>query len=328
MKTHTVTRCELPGSVAEMNDRRLWKQRAQNPAYRNLRAFSATFLSVFFVLQCTASSACAGTLTIIGIPKLKIVLTATGVSVSGSYAIVNRGNEIATEVLPELTLGGWIYQGDPRRLEPNQQTSWEVRGEIPFEELTCERSNDCGGLNLPQRGNFPFRVRRLYKDLNGAPFSSLEIGFAPLGAPPIVSRNTNVKVTGHYEEHGEGTTLFIEVRSSDNIEREVGVALQTPREFPLSATSQRVKLTPGQSEIIKFETSLAHLTPGSMYYMFPVVQWEENGLRMSTFGSFPVEVVRKKRTWPYITAGGVVFILLTAIYLLGTRTRNEKMMKE
>ena len=238
-------------------------------------------LFIFILLLSVApQDAFAGYLTIKGISEIRLVSKSDSeVSIEGTYSIENKGDEDAREVYPVFAIGQWKWAGNPVSLSPNGVHRWELSETFSAKEVTCPSGTNCFSVT---RGIVPLKVRRMYKDMNGYQFSSVDVVSLPWGEM-TESDNVRIRIPQLQSaiaikgdgQHFEGK---LKLASSASKEREVQIEVFASEELRTSL-SRKVATIKEESET-ELELSVRNFKglAGSRYVLVALIQWQDEGL--------------------------------------------------
>ena len=267
------------------------------------------------VLWCTP--AWAGYLTIGGQGEFTTTISATELTIKGSYRITNTGDEVAYRVAPSFDLAHFSYTGQPKDIEVQGSAVWE------FTETV---SLPPGGLS---RGAYPLLIRRHYEDANAARYSVADIAVITLGAlteaekgatlTPLLS--ATVTCTGN----GQKFNCTSSILNAKN--RLLNVRATPFTSMELKALTQPTQLTvPASGESTwEFAVQNFRALPGSGYAVFALFEWEDEGIHYTHRINTVVNVRTVSYVSLYFIGSGILFVLASiALYVVVFRGSRHR----
>ena len=241
--------------------------------------------------------------------------------VSGEYRIRNNGDELAKHVYPIFELDGPLWSGDPRNINPKEETKWSVGF-----RLTGAKDG------LPLKGAIPLRVTRYYQDQNSYRFSARD--FIPLATPdltesertslmaPQISPRMTIVSTG---QRFEG---YLELRNTSNRVVNPSVALWTSLELQTDDLGDVGALAAGQIKKLEVSGRNYSALDGSRYPLAAIIEWADNGLRHSTVVYSSVDVFPEDYLFERKLAVSAVIAMALVALLIVIRRRLNKSEQE
>lgn len=273
-----------------------------------------------FYIGVTGEQVFAGTLTIEGYPNISAATEAGGIRLSGKYEIENKGDETANAVAPQLEIGSFIWEGDPRVLPQNKRETWQIDALIDPAKLQCTGADRCAGLPLPSAGNFPLLITRHYQDVNGYRFSAADVRNIVLGMPPDSKQQVpilNPAIDGKLGVEGDGTSFTFKANllNSSTQAKRIAVSFFTSRELRVLTPPQVVDIPPSGLVDVSGKVENFSGLIGSTYAVFIVTQWEENGLRNSSRLVAFASLKTPPSNWKFISLiAGLIIAAMAALY--------------
>jgi len=277
---------------------------------------------------CFSEVAWAGYLTINGTPKIEANVSGQNIILKGSYEIENSGDETAANVFPALTLGAWVWAGEPKSVKAGESETWTLDFTIPMEKLKCSEDRACAGLDLPLSGRFPLYVRRHYEDQNGYRFSAAQVHGLQLGelSSEQLTALRLPTLDGALSCRGDGQSFRckLDFQNSGLEARKVAAGAFSARELQiLDPTATLVEVGANAAGQAAFELRNVSGLLGSSYAVFAVMQWDEGGVRNYASVSGLVSIANRSYGWLFLAGGlGVVLVLAGVIYLKVYRKRG------
>lgn len=273
-----------------------------------------------FLLFLISSFANAGTISIVGNPNLEFESGETSVEIIGEFDLSNFGNESAVEVFPEIVIGSWRWAGGPEQLVPQGKKKWKISDTVTYDQLGCNLTI-CKSLNLPRRGLYPIFVWRHYKDLNGYPFTALTVERAVLGQVPK-SKQTLLYASGIQGKMsvfgtGEKFEAKVVIRNPGSVMRRGMVSLHTTKEIQIIDEGFPFEIKAGGESEFLFEGKNFSGLLGSVYAIFGVVEWEEEGLRntQTLSAQWTIREAETTNLWIFVILSMAVLGLVAVLYL-------------
>lgn len=268
----------------------------------------------------------AGTIAIQGMPELSFTLSQQTITVEGHIEFTNLGDETAMDVFPELQVGSWKWTGKAHNLDPNETHRWPIFSTAHITDWNC-REDHCKALDLPPFGTYPLIIRRYYQDLNGYPFSILNMNVIKLGIESSdLQSPLNSPITGHLnvQSHGQSFTarLLLENLSEDTIE--VVPTLISSKEISVpidQAHHKSLRISPKEKINLTFEGENRQGLLQSSHNVFAIINWQSslNGADLRHTRAFlsQYQVLKStKRSYYWVLAIIGAFLLgITIIYL-------------
>ncbi len=280
----------------------------QNPAYGNLWFF---FLMMIALIPQAAE---AGTIALTGQPALRFYIDGDRLVLSGMFTIDNSGDEIAPEVKPEINVAGIKWVGDKRLLKPHQSEGWLIDASIPLQPEVLE-------------GAYPMIARISYSDLNGYPFSNvtvfpLTLGVPVLGTARLLPLSVKVRMRP-FSTQKFGADVMV-YNLSQKLQ-EAKVSFITPKDLKVAPQSAPVKIEPGGFAGYQFNVENLTGLPGSVYLLYAVVEWKEDGRTQFSSTTVTFQLERQKHGFQWLIAGliGAIWSLAALFMIAPAKTRVE-----
>jgi hypothetical protein len=283
--------------------------------YRFLRLISLA------VALSAPSAAHANYITLNPNNKLSVRLTDAGqVRVSGTFDLVNIGDESAYRVFVALNLGTWSHLTEPVRISPSERKTFEIDESFPSNQLACQgtAADLCGGVPLPVVGVFALRVAQHYQDKNGYDFSSAAVVPVQLGslAPQqrYVAQLPPAKVSLQIgRKDGEKYAAEVTLRNLADVEQTLVVSLISAREIPTRRKPFAITLPAASAttEVIELVNQGALI--GSVYHPVVIASGEMKGARYLVQATAPLAITAQERRGPFVL---LAMITLGALALL------------
>ena len=130
-----------------------------------------------------------------------------------------------------------------------------------------------------------------YRDANNYPFSAVSV------RPVMVKRSTISKLSCMISgptiaENGNGDLKLV-VRNLDNVPHNVRIRLFLPRELKIDNDEVRIELKPKDKKELKFRVENLAALPGSSYFVFASLDYEEETLHYSSIGTGIIKIVEE-----------------------------------
>ena len=288
------------------------------------------FLSIIgFALHFSALGAWASYLTISGSSTLQLEITEHEGKVTGSYKIENQGDEMARDVFPSVTIGTWQWAGAPHALNPKEGFTWQINQSFSLDALRCP-ATECGGRDLPRRGNIPLLVHRNYQDQNGYQFSAAEVQIIPLGelteSELAIVRVPELAGKLQFVGNGQEFTGELQIQNTTPESKQVSVRYFTSREIQILSLPQFVEVKPNRILSVEFKAKNFRGLNGSSYGTFALLEWESLGLRKALAVGAPISLKEPDNTINYLLIILMLLIVLpTLLYFSvfrGGRSRS------
>jgi hypothetical protein len=269
---------------------------------------------IAFLLTLSAS---AGYLTINGQSDIEHSFSDEKLTFSGTYTISNKGDETAYDVFPTFHIAGWRWALDPQEIRQSQSRSYPMSAEIEAEKLKCIEYSNCQD-NLPVIGKHPMLVKRHYRDGNGYAFTAANIQpveFGELNPDQKYSlRVPGILMKVEIRNSGADGSGIIEIESRLKENKKIFLQLASAEEVKLKPASLTIELPSNSKKSVEFEIQNDTGLVGSSYAVFAIAQWQENGVRNSSFSS-DLHFIRKASMFKSYVIGSVLLAaLLLAVF--------------
>ena len=264
------------------------------------------------IFLASGSAALAGTLTMVGTPKLGAVLQGDEIVVSGTYEIENKGDETAFDVFPGLEFDKWSWVGKPARVDAGKKQEWSLSEKIKLSVLDKE---------LPSQGRLSFLTRRYYKDVNGYAFSAADLTNFYIGVftpqQQVAMQVPDLQVQQEVDGDGQEFTGKITARNLGKEPVKARISIFTARELsPEEAEPRWLEVPTGKTANIRFHLKNVSGLVGSTYAVFGLVEWQHEGIRLSANSSSVVSIHRVELMhWFLIAAALILVVMGLVIYL-------------
>jgi hypothetical protein len=286
------------------------------------------FLSALAVAVGAPGTARANYITLNPNNKLSVRTADSGqVRVSGTYELVNSGDESAYRVFVALNLGAWSYLTEPVRVSPGERKTFEIDESFPSNQLACQGTavDLCGGLALPAVGTFALRVAQHYQDKNGYDFSSAAVAPVQLGSltpeQRYVAQLPPAKVSLQIRRRDANKyAAEVTLRNLADVAQTLVVSLITAREIPTHRRPFAITLSAASETTESIELVNQGALIGSTYHPVVIASGEMKGARYLVQASAPLAIMAEERSGPFvllamIAVGTLVLVILSILRL-------------
>jgi len=273
-------------------------------------------IGLFFLALISLSAvASAGTISLTTVSTITLdkveIEGRPGYKITGQVELSNSGDDVATAVVPELSLERWIWRGPAREIDPGGSETWQVESVIWLEQIKCQ--GKCSNLELPLRGVLPVRSVVHYQDLAGYPFTAPSVIRLPFdlngGMKSSIATKPDASIQIRSVGDGQKFTAVVEGRAS-GIDA-LWLSFFTTKEFEVSNPGQVVNVSDGR---FKASTKINNNSgnDGSKYPVIGVIQWKKGEFQNSQAATSVLELEQLSRFSPYLLVG-VGFVILGAL---------------
>ena len=234
-----------------------------------------------------------------------------------NITLINSGDETAYDVGLSFITPDGISSEDffVGNLIPN----------VPFNSTVYVNLSD----NMTP-GRYNVAIITDYRDANNYPFSAISV------KPVMVKRSTISKLSCIISVltiagNGNGDLKLV-VRNLDNVPHNVRIRLFLPRELKIDNNEVRIELKPKDSKELKFRVENLAALPGSSYFVFASLDYEEGALHYSSVGTGIIKIVEEGSIQdsgagiqldPLFLFLVFIFIILLVIYLFFKFTKGD-----
>ena len=192
------------------------------------------------------------------------------VTVSGHVELVNKGDEIALDVFPELQIGSWQWKGDGYDLDPEEKYHWNIHEKASLSESYCIKEH-CKDFQLPLMGSYPMEFYRHYHDMNGYPFSSISVKNIFIGAkatpPPKLPLQGELQITSH----GNSFTANLSLENLSNEQLGVSVILRSTKAISIPENQEQIlNIGPHAKKALTFHGETRKALLNSLHDIFAI----------------------------------------------------------
>ena len=274
-------------------------------------------LFILFFLIFAAVPAYGEQITLSAESTFTITGSESEVKITGTYTMVNQGDAAALGSYPTLSLGEWSWAGAPADLRRDAKHTWEIEAIFPKSLLACGGTPQCP-LTLPTRGLFPLLVRRHYSDGNGYKFSAADVIPVEIGpidqnyAAPLRERS----VSAAFSFSGSQGELKLKNQGVAPVRAQLSYF--GTKELVLPTAPSIIEVPAGVPMSEKVNAQNFSGLAGCSYATFAVLQWEQNGMRITEFATARFEI-QSRWDGTKILAGGFLLTLQLGLILRARR---------
>ncbi len=250
----------------------------------------------------------ASYISIQGTPK--ITVDGQSGSITGSIELVNKGDELAQAVFPEVSFLDFKLVSEGKNLTPNKGHTWDLKG-----TFSSERA-----------GFFPLKLIYHYQDGNSYPFSSANLmkipvkktGTEDLSALQVGALVTKAKIISMGNEFkGE-----VVVKNLSDEATSIKLDFVVPREISVQSDSSEMSIKGKSEETLVFSGKNLNALVGSNYIIHALVDYEQNGFNNFSSANAIYKVgeeekfgIGHSKFW-YWVIGGFLILFLIGIQFL------------
>ncbi len=242
------------------------------------------FLSLLLSLPLIAKQIRIG-----GNPQLVLEKSGPSLKLTGSYTLINSGDEEAKNVFPKIVIDQFSIQGEAVSLKAGEQNVWKFSEKISLVEL-----------KQPLKGQILAIFENNYSDLNGYPFSIPQLGLLTMDTDEkMISRQVTLALKikkiskdlfqADYEVHNQmDEALALNFRAI------------LPKEMEEPPPMTGLDLKEKASLFGSFQFKNLKGLDGSRYYAYFTVEWVHRGERKLAwvFAPFHIGAAIEKEAAP------------------------------